>query len=178
MSTKGRETRSVSRGLIAGSCGGLAGAWCMNQFQSAWSRVSKAVRSQKDEQSSEFAGGQSSQRQSDPATVQAAARLVHGVFGRDLTPKEKKVADPVMHYSFGTVTGAAYGIAAEVVPEAAAGAGLPFGAAVWLGADEIAVPALGLSKPAWESPLSTHVYALASHFVYGLTAELTRRSVR
>jgi hypothetical protein len=37
---------------------------------------------------------------------------------------------------------------------------------------------VGLAKWPTEYPLSTHVYALASHFVYGLTAEAVRRAVR
>ena len=57
-------------------------------------------------------------------------------------------------------------------------AGLPFGAAFWLLADETAVPLLGLSKGPTEYPLSTYAYALASHLVYGLTAEAVRRAVR
>jgi len=40
------------------------------------------------------------------------------------------------------------------------------------------LPLLGLSKGPTEYPLSIHVYALASHFVYGLTAEAVRRAVR
>lgn len=76
------------------------------------------------------------------------------------------------------LTGAMYGAMSELWPEAAVGAGLPFGAAVWLAADEIAVPALGLSKPATEYPLSKHAYALASHLVYGVTTEVVRRVVR
>lgn len=45
-------------------------------------------------------------------------------------------------------------------------------------ADEGAVPWLGLSKGPTEYPVSTHAYALASHMVYGLTAEFTPRAVR
>jgi putative membrane protein len=56
--------------------------------------------------------------------------------------------------------------------------GLPFGAAVWVIADEAVVPALGLSKSGKDYPLSTHVYAIASHLVFGLTTELVRRNVR
>jgi len=59
-----------------------------------------------------------------------------------------------------------------------AAAGVPFGAVFWLTADEAAVPLLGLAKAPTEYPVSTHVYALASHLVYGLTAELVRRTVR
>ena len=65
----------------------------------------------------------------------------------------------------------------RVSPEVTAGAGLPFGTAFWLVADETAVPLLGLAKGPTEYPVSTHVYALASHLVYGLTAELVRRVV-
>ena len=83
-----------------------------------------------------------------------------------------------MHYAFGTSVGGLYGAAAELAPEVARGAGLPFGAAFWLVADETALPLLGLSKGPTAYPVSTHVYALASHFVYGLTAELVRRTVR
>jgi putative membrane protein len=74
--------------------------------------------------------------------------------------------------------GGVYGIAAEVAPEASAALGLPFGAVFWLAADEVAVLLLGLAKPPSEYPLATHAYSLASHLVYGLTAEAVRRVVR
>ncbi len=67
---------------------------------------------------------------------------------------------------------------AELTPFVTIGAGLPFGAAVWLAADEAAVPALGLSESPTEVPLSTHAYALVSHFVYGVTTEVVRRAIR
>ena len=53
----------------------------------------------------------------------------------------------------------------------------PSAQSYWLVVDEGAVPILGLSKGPTQYPLSTHVYALASHFVYGLTTELVRRVV-
>jgi uncharacterized membrane protein YagU involved in acid resistance len=65
-----------------------------------------------------------------------------------------------------------------MLPETTIGEGAPFGAAVWLIADEIVVPAIGLSKSGKEYPLSTHVYAFASHLVYGITTEVVRRTVR
>ena len=57
------------------------------------------------------------------------------------------------------------------------GAGTGYGAAVWVGADEIAVPLFGLSGPPDETPLSGHVKALASHLVFGLVTHLTRKLV-
>jgi uncharacterized membrane protein YagU involved in acid resistance len=78
----------------------------------------------------------------------------------------------------GATSGALYGAVAEVLPEVKVGAGLPFGVAVWLIADEGIVPAAGLSKSASEYPLSIHAYAFASHLVFGLTTEIVRRAVR
>jgi len=54
-------------------------------------------------------------------------------------------------------------VAAEVTPLATFGEGLVFGTSVWMAADNAIVPALGLAKPPMQTPLSTHIYALASH---------------
>jgi len=56
--------------------------------------------------------------------------------------------------------------------------GVPFGAAFWMVVDEGALPLLGLAKGPNAYPVSTHAYALASHLVFGLTAEVVRSSVR
>jgi uncharacterized membrane protein YagU involved in acid resistance len=40
------------------------------------------------------------------------------------------------------------------------------------------VPAAGLSKPPQEIPLTTHIYALASHLVFGWITEMVRAAVR
>jgi putative membrane protein len=88
------------------------------------------------------------------------------------------LAGAIAHYAMGATSGAIYGSVAEVAPAATAAEGLPFGAAVWVIADEAVVPALGLSKPANEYPLSIHAYALASHLVFGLTTEIVRRNIR
>jgi uncharacterized membrane protein YagU involved in acid resistance len=95
-----------------------------------------------------------------------------------LTNREKEIAGAAVHYAFGMGSGALYGVLAEAAPQVTKGAGLPFGAFVWLTADEGMVPLLGLSKGPTAYPLSTHVYALASHLVYGLTTEIMRRAVR
>jgi hypothetical protein len=51
-----------------------------------------------------------------------------------------------------------------------------FGSALFLGADEMAVPALGLVEASASPP--SHLYGWASHMVYGLTAEFVRRQIR
>jgi putative membrane protein len=176
-----RGERDVLKGLVAGLAGGLVASWTMNQFQAFWTKVSESVESAQDgssaEQQSEN-GEQQSGAEQDDATVKAATAISEGIFDHKLTKREKQIAGPAVHYAFGTLTGGLYGAVAELAPEVTAGGGLPFGAAFWLVADETAVPLLGLSKAPTEYPLSTHAYALASHFVYGLSAELVRRAVR
>jgi uncharacterized membrane protein YagU involved in acid resistance len=83
-----------------------------------------------------------------------------------------------VHYATGAGAGAVYGLLAEFAPRATFGLGAGYGTAVALGLDEMIVPALGLGKPATETPPSTHAYSLASHLVYGLTLEGVRRIVR
>jgi hypothetical protein len=88
----------------------------------------------------------------EPATMQAASAAARAIAGRSLTEREKRVGGPVVHYGFGAAVGAIYAIAAELRPDTAAAAGLPFGAAVWLAADEIGVPALAPRRGARVAP--------------------------
>ncbi|MGH9905793.1 MAG: DUF1440 domain-containing protein [Pyrinomonadaceae bacterium] len=181
----GKDNEDVLKGLVAGLVGGLVASWTMNQFQAAWTYLAKGFEKPHGAQAMQPSEGQSPQQNpnqneqaQDDATVEAAKAISEGVFGHELKESEKRPAGAAVHYAFGTVTGGLYGAAAEVAPQVTTAAGLPFGAAFWLVADEIAVPALGLSKGPTEYPVSTHAYALASHLVYGATAELTRRAVR
>jgi uncharacterized membrane protein YagU involved in acid resistance len=153
---------AVWKGAVAGLAGGLAASWAMSQFQLQLSKRSPQPAPEPD----------------DDATVKTAAAISEQVAHHELTDTEKKVAGPAVHYAFGSTMGAVYGAMAERVPAASKGWGLPFGTALWLGADEIAVPVLGLAGKPTDNPPSTHAYALASHLVYGLTADAVRRAVR
>jgi putative membrane protein len=167
---------NVLKGLVAGLIGGLIASWTMNRFQDVW--VKLADHQDGSDQSSKPEPQQSNNEEQDDTTVRTASAISEGLFDHKLTENEKKIAGTAVHYSLGTGVGGLYGAVAEVAPEITAGAGLPFGAAFWLVVDEGAVPLLGLSKGPTKYPLSTHAYALTSHFVYGLTAELVRRSLR
>ena len=56
--------------------------------------------------------------------------------------------------------------------------GLTFGAGLFALADEVAVPALGLSGKPNESPFSSHLYGLVSHLVYGISTDIATRGLR
>jgi uncharacterized membrane protein YagU involved in acid resistance len=183
--TNGQKERSVWKGSFAGLIGGLVASWTMNLFQAAWSKAAEgfekphgAQSMQPSEAEDQGQAPTQNKENQDDATVKAAKAISVTIFGYELKESEKELAGAAVHYAFGTAIGGLYGAVAEFAPEVTAGVGLPFGAAFWLVADETAVPLLGLSKGPTEYPVSTHAYALTSHLVYGLTAELMRRALR
>lgn len=182
------QDADVMKGLAAGVVAGIVASWVMNQFQSTWSKLiegkEKPHGAQSLQEGSPHHGvareleERGSDDEEDNAAVRAGTAVTEFVFDKKLTREEKQTAGAVAHYAMGAASGAIYGAAAEFTPLATAGAGLPFGAAVWLVADEAVVPAAGLSKGPTEYPLSVHAYALASHLVFGASTEVVRRAVR
>lgn len=185
---RGEDEGNVLKGLAAGVVGGLVASAVMNQFQALLSRLiegeerSHGAQSLQQGSPQKGIGRELQEEGKDDAEDDAPERLANAisvaVFNHELTEREKDVAGVAFHYAMGASSGALYGALAEIVPEARAGVGVPFGAAVWLIADEGIVPAAGLSKTPTEYPLFIHAYSFASHLVFGLTTELVRRAVR
>jgi len=117
------------------------------------------------------------ERSEDQNSNELAAQAIAGVvLGRRLTHDELRLAAPFLHYSFGASVGALYGAYAEGRSRDASGAA--FGTTVWVAADEIAMPLLGLSDATTRRPFEMHMQSLMAHLVYGTATELTRRSVQ
>lgn len=163
-------------GAVAGLIGGLVGTWCMSEFQRGWTRVV-------DGPPPRSPGGRHDARdweeknEGNNANQQASQAVAKATIGRSLDNRELAIAAPVMHYAFGAALGVAYGILTEHRGWATAGYGTGFGAAVWAGADEIAMPAIGWSTPS-RFPLRDHLQSFTSHLVFGLATELARRTTR
>lgn len=162
--------RSLWKGIAAGALGGLVASFAMNQFQAALSAASQAVSKDGGE------GGESSQGSED-ATVKTARVISEKVLDEPLPDSEKQTAGSAVHYAFGTAVGALYGGCSAVLPFVSAGRGMLYGTAVFVLADEIGVPAAGLSPPPTETPGSSHAKAFASHCVYGFVTDLIRRAL-
>jgi putative membrane protein len=179
---------NIYKGVAAGVAGGLVGSLAMNQFQQLWGKLMANEERPHGAQSLQQGspehgiGRELDERGVDDPDDNAAVRTGNAisefVLDHHLTKSEKETAGAVAHYAMGATSGALYGALAEVAPVTTVGEGLPFGAAVWLVADEAVVPAIGLSRSSSEYPASIHAYAFASHLVYGLTTELVRRAVR
>jgi hypothetical protein len=73
-----------------------------------------------------------------------------------------------LHYRFGAAGGPVAAVWARTTPIGPLGAGLAVGTAMFVFVDEGANYVLGLTPPAPEWPVVTHVRALAAHLVYGL----------
>ena len=153
-------------GLVAGAIGGLAGAWVKAQVEPAMRRWAEgAVPPERPDPTRQPHG--------DPTVV-----LAERSAGHPLAEHEREAAGSHIHYAFGGAVGAAYGAAAEVLPFVTAGTGTLAAAALWFGAHEVSLPALGLTPPAEKMPASNKMWELGSHLAYGVTAEVVRRVVR
>ena len=148
------------RGALAGVAAGLVASFVMSQAQKAIAAIGAKTGS------------------GDPATVKAANKLSRATTGRSIEKEQKEGAGEAVHYATGAALGLAYGLAAEYRPEVTAGAGTAFGAATSVVLDEAGGPLAGLGKPPWQAPLASQAFGLASHFVFGLAAEGTRRALR
>lgn len=149
------------RGATAGLIAGIVASFAMEVAQAVLAKLSSS-----DEGSGE-----------PPATVQAADRVTTAIADRPVPEDSQPFAGEIVHYVVGAGLGIAYGIAAEFDPRVTAGHGTGFALATAVVLDEAVVPAAGLGDAPWNTPASTHLYSLASHLVFGLVAEATRRQV-
>ena len=161
-----------SRAIAAGVLGGLAGTLAMNYAQRVWTR---AV----DGKAPPSAGGKHDARdwqereEGRNANELAAQAIAKRVVGRSLTNDELSVAAPIVHHTFGAAMGGLYGYCVRDRQNRMT-SGVAFGAAVWLIADEIAMPLFQLSAPTTERSVEKHAQSFAAHIVFGTVAELVR----
>jgi putative membrane protein len=149
------------RGLLAGAVGGLVACFAMSQFHSLFQKVESSAEDKQED-----------------STVKTASAVSQRIFHHELTAQQKKIAGPAVHYGFGTSVAMFYGAAVEVLPVLRTGWGMPFGAAVWLGAHVITVPALGLSEPVTKSTPQREAVEFGAHLLYGGVVEGIRRLLR
>jgi putative membrane protein len=180
-----RRRPNVLRGLATGITAGIVATLIMDQFQKISAAGQKAAEKQirlahhesaeaieRDQQQQE----QQAEQQEDSTEI--VARKIAKAAGKDLPQEEKKKAGQAVHYAFGTLMGAVYGVAAELVPEVTTGGGTAYGTLLFLGAHEVAVPAFQLSPPPTETPTRDHLQHWAAHVVYGGSLELVRSIMR
>ena len=180
-----RRRPSLAKGLIAGVAAGIAATLVMDQFQNLL-----AAGKKKYEKEQKLAGGESpwqiaheealiklAVEHSEGSTEKVARKLAE-LTGNAIPDDQKKAAGQAVHYTFGTLMGLVYSATAEWLPEITTGGGAAFGTLLFLGADEVAVPAFQLSGSPVDMPMAGHLQYWAAHVVYGATLELSRSIIR
>ena len=163
--------------MIAGALGGCAGTWAMNYAQRWWTRAMG-------EAPPESAAGKHDAREwqerseGQNSNELAAQAIARPLLGRRLTDDELAIAAMLVHYSFGSIAGALYGGWIERNGRSRFRSGLGLAAALWITADEVAMPLLSLSEPTTRRPFEMHLQSFVAHVVYGVVAERVRSGVR
>lgn len=154
------DAKNTTLRTALGMVSGAAASWMMTKFQS---QISSLFFNESEPKSA--------QPESAPATVNLADRLSERFRGRPVSDQHKSLAGQIAHYGFGTSLGGLYGAASSGFPQIRAGWGSLYGSMIFLGADEIMVPAMKLSPPPTQSPLRIHAYGFAAHLFYGICLE-------
>lgn len=176
---------SLLRGLLVGATAGIAATLIMDQFQKLSSLSQKAIEKQQKlsdgESPWQIAHEQAQQEQQaaqGEGSTEKVARNIAEAAGKEIPQDSRKQAGQAVHYSFGTLMGIAYTVTAEFLPEISSGGGTAFGTMLFLGADEIAIPALRLAPPPTQTAPTDHLQHWAAHVVYGGSLELVRGLLR
>jgi putative membrane protein len=106
------------------------------------------------------------------------ALLKRRIAGRQLTIRQRDVAQKTIHWGLGAATGAAYGALAEFYPAATAKQGASFGMAFAAATQDGALPALGLATAPADKTTREKSSELVSYVVYGVVTETVRSIVR
>jgi hypothetical protein len=151
---------AIARGLFAGTLGTLAmDALLYAQYRSSGGK-SDFLRW-------EFSSDIHTWNEA-PAPAQVGKRVFEGLFGRELPDKRAALVNNVMHWGYGIVNGAQYGVLAGSARAPHVWYGAPFGAGVWA-SGYVVLPAAKLYQPIWEYDYRTLGRDLRAHLVFGTT---------
>jgi hypothetical protein len=164
------------RRCLIGFAGGLLGGLAMNVFSRAVAslgntREAKGAAPGLDRVGRGAQPPQADGVAEDDATVRVGTVAYRALTGRTPRRTIQSWLGTAVHYAFSGTVGAFYAMVAGHLPFIRAGHGILYGTTVWIVADETIIPLLGLSRGPRQLPVAVHAYALASHWVYGLTLE-------
>ena len=163
------------RCALAGTVGGIVGTLAMNYAQRAWTLAAagRAPASAADEHDARDWQERDEHQNANELAAQATATAI---LHRRLTRQELSLGARLVHFTFGAAVGALYAASLHRHPNKHR-TGVMLGAGLWLLADEIAMPLVGLSRSTLERPIEMHLQSFAAHLVYGVTTERVRATV-
>jgi uncharacterized membrane protein YagU involved in acid resistance len=171
MNTHASKT-DLCKAMFAGAVAGIVASAAMTRFHVALS--GRGLTGSEEPQSMKPVGG------GDDVAMRVADLTAEATTGGRLTREEKtEVGGPLAHYAFGAGVGAIYGLMCELTPDAPCTRGAIFGPSVWAGADQLALPLVGLTPwPLKAYPPATNLQHLASHVVYGIATAQAYAAIR
>jgi hypothetical protein len=150
------------------ACGMLAGVVATAVMDTSQTTLIPAVsgwiskfRGPQPEAETSSSGNHETQPESSPEKV---AHHVADLLGISLSRDEVATWGNRVHWVYGIHWGSVY--ATVGVPRSLL-SGFGYGAALWVGSDELLLWALGVAGKPTDYPLSVHASALAAHLVYG-----------
>lgn len=168
--------KPIVRGFIGGALGTLA-------MRGYWKLVTKLTGDDPRQREAEGEGPLDDMsvidmgRDDESSTAGFGRVIYEAATHRSPGPRKKKKLSKTVHWSYGILQGGLYGAATNLRKRGGLGSGALWGAAMWLLGDELAVPALGLSRGATAYPPSQHLHRLGAHVVYGLTLGAVNRAL-
>ncbi|MDB5590912.1 DUF1440 domain-containing protein [Enterovirga sp.] len=157
----------LAKGVLAGAVAGVVASVTMDLFQRGYAAMSSGG-----------SGREGGPEQDEPSTVKVANRIAMATAGHRVPDAYGAYAGEAVHLGTGAALGALYGAAAEAEPRLAAGGGALYGGTIWAVLDQGVVPGLRLGPPPRDQGAADYAYSLASHVVFGVALEATRRLLR
>jgi hypothetical protein len=158
---------------LLGVAGGLAGLAARRIVDVAWNRLVPSGKVTRPGPHRSWALFGLHHAPHEPAT-EALARIVYEkVTGRPIPERTRHILGMAVHRAFGISMGALYAATRDARHPPSARSGVLFGAAVWAGAAELALPVLGLSEPPTAFSARLHLRMLMDHLVYGAAVGAT-----
>jgi hypothetical protein len=153
--------------VLAGLAAGAVGTVCMDTVRYVRYRQGGGKDSPL---TWEFGPVDSWEKAPDPGQV--AKRVIEGFTQRKLSDRWAWPISTVMHWTYGSAAGAAYGVLAGSLRRPHALYGVPFGATVWATSYAV-LPAAGLYQPIWKYDVKTLADDLSAHLAYGTGTGVT-----
>lgn len=159
MRKKGLTPLSAAvRGAVAGAAGTAA-------MDLVWYRRYKKEGGQGSFMDFEYTPPQSSWDDA-PAPAHVARRVGEGFLQEEIPPEKAGALTSLVHWTYGALWGAAYGLAAGSTVKPRSSYGLILGPVVWSAA-YVFLPPAKLYEPMWKYDLKTLSKDLSAHLAYG-----------
>ena len=121
---------------------------------------------------------QAKSRAEDDAAVRVGSAAYRLATGADPGRATRIRLGIATHYAFSAAAGVCYTLASDRYSALGTARGALYGSIVWIVADEMAMPAMSLSRGAADMTWGLLAYALCAHWVYGVTLDTVARVIR